>query len=73
MRGIIVAIDNVGVDAVTECLNALVLQLVDMNSSMTEIYSRMLVEGTYLQGIVDELRTLNFAAGRIEDSISYRP
>jgi hypothetical protein len=60
-------------NAIVEVLNALVLQLVDMNSTMSEIYSRTLVEGAYLQGIVDELRTLNYAAGRIEDKISYRP
>jgi len=67
------AISDPAIEAVTEVLNSLVMQLVDMNTSMTEIYSRMLVEGTYLQGIVDELRTLNSGIGRIEDAILYRP
>jgi len=61
------------INAVTEVLNALVMQLVDMNTSLSALYNRMIVQGTYLQGIVDELRTLNSAAGRIEDQISYRP
>jgi hypothetical protein len=67
------AINDEGLSAVCDCLQSLTLQLVDMNTSMAEIYSRMIVEGTYLQGMVEELRTLNAAAGRIEDQISYRP
>jgi hypothetical protein len=60
-------------EAVTEVLNSLVLQLIDMNTQLGMIHQRYVVQGTYLQGIVDELRTLNSAAGRIEDHISYRP
>jgi hypothetical protein len=60
-------------DAVTKVLNALVLQLIDLNTNMMELHHRMVIQGTYLQGIVDELRVLNAAAGRLEDQILYRP
>jgi hypothetical protein len=60
-------------DAVTEVLNALVMQLIDMNTTLAELHSRLLVQRSYMQGIVDELRTLNGAVGRLEDAISYRP
>jgi len=61
------------VDAVTEMLNQLILQMIDTNMHLGELHHRFVVQGTYLQGIVDELRTLNFAIGRIEDQTPYRP
>jgi len=61
------------INAVTEVLNSLVMQLVDLNTSLAELYNRLIVQGTYLQGIVDELRSLNFAMGRIEDLMTYPP
>jgi hypothetical protein len=54
-------------DATIEVLNSVVLQLVDMNTALIELHHRMIVQGTYWQGIVDELRTLNGAVGRLED------
>jgi hypothetical protein len=57
-------------DATIEVLHSLVLQMVDMNSSLMELNHRMIVQGTYWQGIVDELRTLNAAVGRVEDIYS---
>jgi hypothetical protein len=66
-------LNDEGLTAVCQCLDSLVLQLVDMNTNMAEIYGRTVVQGTYLQGIIDELRTLNNSLGRIEDHISYRP
>jgi hypothetical protein len=67
------AINSARIDAVVEVLNALVMQLIDMNTSMSELYSRQIVNGTYLQGVVDELRTLNSALSRLEDTAIYRP
>jgi hypothetical protein len=60
-------------DATIDVLNSVVLQLVDMNSNLIELHHRMIVQGTYWQGIVDELRTLNFSVGRLEDRTPYRP
>jgi hypothetical protein len=73
MRDIMALIEEDAILAVTECLNALVMQLIDMNTSMAEIHSRLTKEGVYMSLIVDELRTLNAAAGRIEDGVTYRP
>lgn len=60
-------------DATIDVLHSLVLQLIDMNTSLTELNHRMIVQGTYWQGIVDELRTLNSSVGRLEDRTLYRP
>jgi len=68
-----VAINDEALEAVTDCLNALVLQLVDINTTMSEIYNRTIVAGTYLMGVVDELRTLNGGIARVEDAILNRP
>jgi hypothetical protein len=67
------AISDPALEAITEVLNAMVMQMVDMNTTLSQFHNRMLVENSYLGGIVDELRILNSAAGRIEDQISYRP
>jgi hypothetical protein len=55
------------VNAVTEVLNALVMQLIDLNTSLSQIHDRMVRQGNCLAHIVDELRTLNNAVGRVED------
>jgi len=57
----------------TSVVESLVLQLIDMNSILGDIHNRLAGFNAKFNDVVDELRTLNSAAGRIEDHISYRP
>lgn len=61
------------VDAVTKVLDSLVLQLVDMNTTLAELHNRMASQSLYFHGIVDQLRTLNSAMSRLEDYYLSRP
>jgi hypothetical protein len=67
------ATSNNWVDAVQTALEQLILQMIDTNMRLGELHHRFVVQGTYLQGIVDELRTLNSSIGRIEDKTFYPP
>jgi hypothetical protein len=66
-------IERGAAEAVIHVLDMLVMQLIDMNTNMGELHHRFVVQGTYLQGIVDELRTLNSSMGRMEDLAIYPP
>lgn len=54
-------------NGIVQELSNLTLQLIDMNQSFSTLLSYQVALRTYSQGIVDELRTLNSAVGRIED------
>jgi hypothetical protein len=65
--------DDDALNAVCQCINSITYAMIDTNETLAEMSKHLTFIGVNVERIVDEIRTLNFAAGRIEDRLSYRP
>ncbi len=57
---------------ILEAVSFLIYELSSTNRTLMQMLELQAMQRSYSQGIVDELRTLNHAIGRLEDSLLAR-